>query len=115
MLRRCALRAPASLSARIAGQGPKVMESRGDADLRSLIKPRLWLTCPLRDPTWDLLFFHDPRDPIGVYHHVGLYVGDGQNIHAPTTGRTVEVKPIDLTVARPWGDDIVAGRPGASV
>ncbi|PKW26690.1 C40 family peptidase [Phycicoccus duodecadis] len=59
----------------------------------------------------DLLFFHDPRDRPGFFHHVGLYDGEGNIIHAPTTGRTVEVKPIDLTVARPWGDSVVAGRP----
>ena len=63
----------------------------------------------------DLLFFHDPRDGPGIFHHVGLYDGRGNIIHAPSAGRTVEVKPIDLTVARPWGDDVVAGRPGASV
>lgn len=61
----------------------------------------------------DLLFFHDPRDPAGVYHHVGVYAGDGQIIHSPTTGRTVEVKAIDLSAAKPWGDDVVAGRPSA--
>jgi len=59
----------------------------------------------------DLLFFHDPRDRPGFFHHVGLYDGQGNIIHAPTTGRTVEVKPIDLTVAHPWGDTVVAGRP----
>ena len=62
----------------------------------------------------DLLFFHDPRDRPGFFHHVGIYDGQGNIIHAPTTGRTVEVKPIDLTVARPWGDTVVAGRPTAS-
>lgn len=62
----------------------------------------------------DLLFFHDPRDPSGVYHHVGLYDGRGHIIHAPTAGRTVEVKEIDLSVARPWGDDVVAGRPSST-
>jgi cell wall-associated NlpC family hydrolase len=59
----------------------------------------------------DLLFFRDPRDPSGVFHHVGLYAGNGQIIHAPTAGRSVEVKAIDLSVDRPWGDDVLAGRP----
>ncbi len=59
----------------------------------------------------DLLFFHDPRDRPGFFHHVGVYDGQGNIIHAPTTGRTVEVKPIDLTVTHPWGDTVVAGRP----
>jgi cell wall-associated NlpC family hydrolase len=62
----------------------------------------------------DLLFFHDPRDRPGFFHHVGLYDGRGSIIHAPTTGRTVEVKPIDLTVDHPWGDTVVAGRPVAA-
>lgn len=59
----------------------------------------------------DLIFFHDPRDASGVYHHVGLYDGQGRIIHAPSSGRTVEVQPVDLLVGRLWGDDIVAGRP----
>ncbi len=59
----------------------------------------------------DLLFFHDPRDRPGFFHHVGLYDGQGNIIHAPTAGRTDEVKPIDLTVAHPWRDTVVAGRP----
>lgn len=39
----------------------------------------------------DLLFFHDPADPPGSYHHVGIYDGKGSMVHAPTTGKTVEV------------------------
>ncbi|QIM22014.1 C40 family peptidase [Phycicoccus sp. HDW14] len=62
----------------------------------------------------DLLFFHDPRDAAGVYHHVGLYAGRGQIIHAPTTGRSVEVKTIDLSTDKPWGEDVFAGRPFAT-
>lgn len=60
----------------------------------------------------DLIFFHDPRDPVGVYHHVGLYAGSNRIIHAPTFGRTVEITAIDLSAARPWGDDVLVGRPG---
>jgi murein DD-endopeptidase len=32
----------------------------------------------------DLLFFQTPAD------HVGIYVGDGDFVHAPSTGKTVE-------------------------
>ncbi len=39
----------------------------------------------------DLLFFHDPADPPGVYHHVGIYDGQGNMVHAPHTGAVVEV------------------------
>jgi len=39
----------------------------------------------------DLLFFHDPADPPGSYHHVGIYDGNGSMVHAPRTGMTVEV------------------------
>ncbi|WP_406196162.1 NlpC/P60 family protein [Kitasatospora sp. NBC_01560] len=37
----------------------------------------------------DLVFFY------GDLHHVGLYIGDGKMIHAPRTGKNVEVLPID--------------------
>ncbi|MEV0192599.1 NlpC/P60 family protein [Kitasatospora purpeofusca] len=36
----------------------------------------------------DLVFFY------GDLHHVGLYIGDGKMIHAPRTGKNVEVLPI---------------------
>ena len=39
----------------------------------------------------DLLFFHAPNDPPGSYHHVGIYDGQGGMVHAPRTGKTVEV------------------------
>jgi hypothetical protein len=44
---------------------------------------------PLR--AGDLLFFHDPGDPPGSYHHMGIYDGNGNMVHAPRTGKTVEV------------------------
>ncbi|KJS53541.1 hypothetical protein VM98_24645 [Streptomyces rubellomurinus subsp. indigoferus] len=37
----------------------------------------------------DLVFFY------GDIHHVGIYIGDGKMIHAPRTGKNVEVLPID--------------------
>jgi len=46
-------------------------------------------SAPLR--AGDLLFFHDPADPPGSYHHVGIYDGNGNMVHAPRTGKTVEV------------------------
>jgi cell wall-associated NlpC family hydrolase len=41
----------------------------------------------------DLMFFHDPADPLGIYHHVGIYAGGGAMIHAPHTGAFVELVP----------------------
>ncbi|MFE2105176.1 NlpC/P60 family protein [Kitasatospora sp. NPDC059463] len=38
----------------------------------------------------DLVFFYDDL------HHVGLYIGEGRMIHAPRTGKNVEVLPIDV-------------------
>lgn len=38
----------------------------------------------------DLVFFGSPR-----IHHVGIYVGDNQYIHAPRTGDVVKVSPLD--------------------
>jgi cell wall-associated NlpC family hydrolase len=37
----------------------------------------------------DLVFFYDP---VG---HVGLYIGDGQMVHAPTSGDVVKVSYVD--------------------
>ncbi|MFG3230019.1 NlpC/P60 family protein [Kitasatospora sp. NPDC048194] len=37
----------------------------------------------------DLVFFY------ADIHHVGIYIGDGKMIHAPRTGKNVEVLPID--------------------
>ncbi|WP_329375693.1 NlpC/P60 family protein [Streptomyces sp. NBC_01351] len=47
----------------------------------------------------DLLFWVR-RD--GFIYHVGLYAGSGQVLHAPRTGRQVEVVPLDS--AMPAGD-----------
>ena len=48
----------------------------------------------------DLIFYYSP---IG---HVGLYVGGGQMIHAPQTGKTVSLVPVR------WGKVVGVGRPG---
>lgn len=39
----------------------------------------------------DLLFFLMPGAPEGAYHHVGVYDGKGGMVHAPRTGKSVEV------------------------
>lgn len=39
----------------------------------------------------DLLFFLSPGAPTGAYHHVGIYDGKGGMVHAPRTGKDVEV------------------------
>ncbi|MFJ3791350.1 NlpC/P60 family protein [Kitasatospora sp. NPDC090091] len=38
----------------------------------------------------DLVFFY------GDLHHVGIYIGDGKMIHAPRTGKNIEVLPIGV-------------------
>lgn len=39
----------------------------------------------------DLLFFSESRK----ISHVGIYLGDGRFVHAPTTGRTVSIGELD--------------------
>jgi cell wall-associated NlpC family hydrolase len=41
--------------------------------------------------TGDLLFWHNDTR----VHHVGLYYGAGEAIHAPRTGKTVSRLPVD--------------------
>ncbi len=41
----------------------------------------------------DLVFFAF-EEGRGRVHHVGIYIGDGQMIHAPKTGKTIEMIPI---------------------
>ncbi len=38
----------------------------------------------------DLVFFYPDL------HHVGVYIGDGKMIHAPRTGKNIEVLPIGV-------------------
>jgi len=46
----------------------------------------------------DLMFFQDPSDPPGIYHHVGIYAGDSAMLQAPHTGGVVELVPHVLDV-----------------
>jgi cell wall-associated NlpC family hydrolase len=61
-----------------------------DADAQS----RTGMAVPSRSDlrAGDLVFF---RSDAGVIHHVGVYAGDGEMIHSPRTGSTVEVTSID--------------------
>lgn len=43
----------------------------------------------------DLLFFAYNKGK-GTVHHVGMYIGNGQMIHAPNPKRTVEIVPLTL-------------------
>jgi cell wall-associated NlpC family hydrolase len=42
----------------------------------------------------DLLFFSTDRSNWRAIHHVGMYIGDGKMVHAPTTGDVVRIAPI---------------------
>jgi cell wall-associated NlpC family hydrolase len=48
----------------------------------------------------DLIFYYSPIS------HVGIYLGGGQLIHAPATGKTVSVASVN------WSKVAVVGRPG---
>jgi len=37
----------------------------------------------------DLVFFYSP------VHHVGIYLGDGEIVHAPESGDVVKVSPLN--------------------
>ncbi|KOV17170.1 peptidase [Streptomyces sp. XY511] len=56
------------------------------------------------------LVFWSKSGPASIYH-VGIYFGDGQVLHAPRTGKTVSIQPMDE--AMPKGDYVGATRPGA--
>ncbi|MEV7535438.1 bifunctional lytic transglycosylase/C40 family peptidase [Streptomyces hydrogenans] len=55
----------------------------------------------------DLLFWS--HGGTSAIYHVALYAGDGKVVHAPRTGRVVEVQP--MTAAMPQGDYFGATRP----
>lgn len=46
----------------------------------------------------DLVFFGTNGDP-GLVHHVGMYVGDGNYVHAPYTGASVRVDSLTGRIA----------------
>ena len=50
-------------------------------------------TSPIREPhPGDLLFFANTHEP-GI-SHVGIYIGNGLQINAPTTGEVVSLAPV---------------------
>ena len=55
----------------------------------------------------DLVFFaHTYSDPHDWITHVGIYIGDGQQINAPTEGQVVSVQPVFSGF---WGAHFVSG------
>lgn len=52
----------------------------------------------------DLVFF---RNSSGGIHHVGMYVGDGGMIHAPATGKAVQITSL---YAEPYFSEFAGGR-----
>ena len=55
----------------------------------------------------DLVFFaHTYSDPHDWITHVGIYIGDGQQINAPTEGQVVSIQPVFSGF---WGAHLVSG------
>ncbi len=52
----------------------------------------------------DLVFF---RDAAGRIHHVGIYIGKGDMIHSPATGRTVTITALSV---QPYAREFAGGR-----
>jgi cell wall-associated NlpC family hydrolase len=52
----------------------------------------------------DLVFF---RNASGAVHHVGMFIGGGKMIHAPSTGRPVSIVSLG---ARPYASEFAGGR-----
>jgi len=52
----------------------------------------------------DLVFF---RDSAGAIHHVGLSIGGGKMIHAPSTGSSVRIVSLD---SEPYRSEFAGGR-----
>jgi len=48
----------------------------------------------------DLIFYYNPIS------HVGLYLGNGQMVHAPALGKTVSITSVN------WAKVVGVGRPG---
>ncbi len=46
----------------------------------------------------DGVFFATRRGPI---NHVGIYIGDGRFVHAPSTGSQVRIEPLDTSYWQP--------------
>ena len=63
-------------------------------------------TQPVADPQpGDLVFFANTYQP-GVAH-VGIYIGNGQQIDAPSPGKSVAVEPVFTGY---WGGHFVSAR-----
>lgn len=62
---------------------PRVADQQADAF------PAIPVGQPLQ--AGDLMFFQSPADPPGLYHHAGIADGQGNMVHSPRTGKTVEV------------------------
>ena len=63
-------------------------------------------TVPVVDPQpGDLVFFANTYEP-GI-SHVGIYIGDGLQINAPTTGQVVSVAPVFTGY---WGSHYAGAR-----
>jgi cell wall-associated NlpC family hydrolase len=71
----------------------------------------IWTTFqpPITDPAQvqpgDMILLSRDGSPTGI-HHVGLYLGDGQVVHAPETGSTVEIAE-DIWASPQWTSEFI--------
>ena len=94
---------PARQALRLGGRRPRLLRLLGPGRVRLRAPPasacrtraccsRRWAgrsPAPQLQPG-DLVFFYSPVS------HVGMYIGNGQMVHAPTTGDVVKVSSIDV-------------------
>lgn len=64
-------------------------------DPRGVTVPRDWAQLQPGDV---ISFSEDGSGAPGSFGHVGIYVGDGQMIHAPSPGKSVEIVQLRGTV-----------------
>jgi NlpC/P60 family len=95
----------ASLST-VAGARAATVALRAHPPLPGAAVDQFNATVPVGDPQpGDLVFFANTYEP-GI-SHVGIYIGDGLQINAPTTGQVVSAAPVFTGY---WGSHYAGAR-----